>query len=287
MNIILFDNKKRNHLLPLTFTRPIASLRVGILTIAEKWAKYLSVDKVSFFTEPYLQPKYGYRIAEKNLLIDGSVCPNPNLINSILSLNTNECLVNDDALIAICLDEYGVEQFIENRLNKLTKQYFSHKVIRIQYPEDLFSFNDEELRNDFNLLTNGRTSANISSTNTILGDSFFAEEGAEAECSTFNTRTGPIYLGHHASVLEGSHIRGSFALCNHSQVKMGAKIYGATTIGPHSRVGGEITNSIIIGFSNKGHDGYLGNSVLGEWCNIGADSNNSNLKNNYAERATI
>ena len=156
MNIILFDNKKRNHLLPLTFTRPIASLRVGILTIAEKWAKYLSVDKVSFFTEPYLQPKYGYRIAEKNLLIDGSVCPNTNLINSILSLNTNECLVNDDVLIAICLDEYGVEQFIENRLNKLTKQYFSHKVIRIQYPEDLFSFNDEELRNDFNLLTNGR-----------------------------------------------------------------------------------------------------------------------------------
>ncbi|MFD2147287.1 hypothetical protein [Mucilaginibacter antarcticus] len=147
----------------------------------------------------------------------------------------------------------------------------------------MFSKNDIELRRDFTLITKGRTSATISDTNTIIGTEFFAEEGAVAACCTFNTTGGPIYLGKHTEVWEGSHIRGAFALCDHSQVKMGARIYGATTIGPHSRVGGEISNAVIWGYSSKGHDGYLGNSVMGEWCNIGADSNNSNLKNNYSE----
>jgi UDP-N-acetylglucosamine diphosphorylase/glucosamine-1-phosphate N-acetyltransferase len=153
----------------------------------------------------------------------------------------------------------------------------------IRFPEDIFRNNDIELRKDFNFLTKGRTSAAISTTNTIIGDDFFAEDGAAAECSTFNTTNGPIYLAANTEVWEGTHIRGAFALCNNSQVKMGAKIYGATTIGPYSRVGGEINNAVIWGYSSKGHEGYLGNSVLGEWCNIGADTNNSNLKNNYAE----
>ena len=133
------------------------------------------------------------------------------------------------------------------------------------------------------MLTKGRVSQKLSSTNCTLGDDIFVEEGVVAECSTFNTLQGPIYLGKNSQVWEGSNIRGSFALCAYSQVKMGAKIYGMTTIGPYSRVGGEINNSVILGYSSKGHDGYLGNSVVGEWCNMGADSNTSNLKNNYAE----
>jgi len=153
----------------------------------------------------------------------------------------------------------------------------------IRHPEDIFRKNDIELRKDFRLLTKGRTSAVLSSTNTIIGDYFFAEEGAQAECCTFSTINGPIYLAANTEVWEGTNIRGPFALCEHSQIKMGTKIYGATTIGPYCRIGGEVNNAVVWGYSSKGHEGYLGNAVIGEWCNIGADSNNSNLKNNYSE----
>ncbi|MDB5004843.1 MAG: glucose-phosphate thymidylyltransferase [Mucilaginibacter sp.] len=273
MAIILFDDNAHQSLLPLTYTRPVADLRIGILTIAEKWAKYLDTT-YSFKTQPYLQTKFPLKIGTDDLYINGSVCPDEGLLEAIGQLKTGEALKQGDYLIA-------AKTAIDADFSKIIN--YDPFFICIKHPEDIFSKNDIELRKDFKLITKGRTSATISSTNTIIGTDFFAEEGAEAECSTFNTTNGPIYLGKNSSIWEGTNIRGAFALCEHSQVKMGGKIYGATTIGPYSRVGGEINNSVIWGYSSKGHDGFLGNAVLGEWCNIGADSNNSNLKNNYAE----
>jgi UDP-N-acetylglucosamine diphosphorylase/glucosamine-1-phosphate N-acetyltransferase len=197
-------------------------------------------------------------------------------------LRGDEALKYNGQLLAVKLSKSDAESF-DPSTDFGSEVNYDGEPVMIKYPEDIFRLNDIELRKDFQLLTRGRTSASISNTNTILGNDFFAEEGAVAECSTFNTARGPIYLGAGAEVWEGCHIRGGFALCEHSQVKMGAKVYGATTIGPYCRVGGEINNAVIWGYSSKGHEGYLGNSVLGEWCNIGADSNNSNLKNNYAE----
>jgi UDP-N-acetylglucosamine diphosphorylase/glucosamine-1-phosphate N-acetyltransferase len=279
MAIILFDDNAHKTLLPLTYTRPVADLRIGILTIAEKWAKYLNTD-YSFYTQPYLQAKFPVNYTTDNLFINGSVCPDEGLIAAINQLDNGDALKFGNLLIAV----KGCQSHEFNADTKPDRVIaYAHPIIAIKHPEDIFRQNDVELRKDFKLLTKGRTSAAISSTNTIIGNDFFAEEGAVAECSTFNTTTGPIYLGADTEVWEGANIRGSFALCEHSQVKMGAKIYGASTVGPHSRVGGEISNAVIWGYSSKGHDGFLGNSVLGEWCNIGADSNNSNLKNNYAE----
>jgi UDP-N-acetylglucosamine diphosphorylase/glucosamine-1-phosphate N-acetyltransferase len=281
MAIILFDDNAHQTLLPLTYTRPVADLRIGILTIAEKWAKYFDLDYF-WHTQPWLQDKFPIKIEDRNLFINGSFCPDETLIEAIKQLHGNEALKYNGQLAAVKLNE-------KDALNFDPKAAFEHTIILkhtpviITRPEDIFSKNDTELRKDFKLLTEGKKSAAISSTNTIIGHDFFAEAGAVAECSTFNTTNGPVYLGKDSEVWEGTHIRGSFALCEHSQVKMGAKIYGATTIGPYSRVGGEISNAVIWGYSSKGHDGFLGNSVLGEWCNIGADSNNSNLKNNYAE----
>jgi UDP-N-acetylglucosamine diphosphorylase/glucosamine-1-phosphate N-acetyltransferase len=273
MAIILFDDNAHLSLLPLTYTRPVADLRIGILTIAEKWAKYLDTT-YSFQTQPYLQAKYPLKKGADDLYINGSVCPDDNLLAAIGQLKTGEALKQGEFLIAAKAE---IDADFTNVINY--DAFFNS----IKHPENIFSKNDIELRRDFKLLTRGRTSAAISDTNTIIGADFFAEEGAVAECCTFNTSNGPIYLGKDTEVWEGTHIRGAFALCEHSQVKMGAKIYGATTVGPYSRVGGEINNAVIWGYSSKGHDGYLGNAVMGQWCNIGADSNNSNLKNNYAE----
>ena len=279
MAIILFDDNAHNTLLPLTYTRPVADLRIGILTIAEKWARYLNTD-YSFSTQPYLQAKFPVNYAADNIFINGSVCPDEGLIAAIQQLENGDALKSGNLLIAVkgCRSH---EFHVDTKPDRVIA--YTHPFVAIKHPEDIFQKNDVELRKDFKLLTQGRTSATISNTNTIIGADFFAEEGAVAECSTFNTTNGPIYLGADTEVWEGTNIRGPFALCEHSQVKMGAKIYGATTVGPHSRVGGEISNAVIWGYSSKGHDGFLGNSVLGEWCNIGADSNNSNLKNNYAE----
>jgi UDP-N-acetylglucosamine diphosphorylase/glucosamine-1-phosphate N-acetyltransferase len=279
MTINLFDDAARHTLLPLTFTRPVADLRIGILTISQKWEKYLNAT-AGFVTADYLQTKYPSNTTA-TLFINGSVCPDDKLLEAIGQLNAGQALYASDLLLAYKTDTGTVHNDFE------AKDYqplaYTHSFIKINYPEDIFKFNDAELRKDFKLLTAGRTSTPLSSTNTFLGDQIFAEEGAKAECSTFNSLNGPIYIGSNSQVWEGSNIRGSFALCHDSQVKMGTKIYGQTTIGPFSRVGGEINNAVIWGYSSKGHEGYLGNSVLGQWCNIGADSNNSNLKNNYAE----
>jgi UDP-N-acetylglucosamine diphosphorylase/glucosamine-1-phosphate N-acetyltransferase len=281
MAIILFDDNAHQTLLPLTFTRPVADLRIGILTIAEKWAKHLNQDP-SFHTQQWLQGKFPLLIEEDNIFINGAVCPDEYLTSAIDRLQSGEALKYNDQLLAVKLGEADAANFDFNAgFSKVT--VLENTPVIIKFPEDIFRKNDIELRKDFNLLTKGRSSAAISQTNTIIGNDFFAEEGAVAECSTFNTTNGPIYLAGNTEVWEGSHIRGAFAICEHSQVKMGAKIYGATTVGPYSRVGGELNNAVIWGYSAKGHEGYLGNSVLGEWCNIGADTNNSNLKNNYEE----
>lgn len=280
MTIILFDDSARNSLFPLTLTRPVADLRVGILTIAEKWEKRLK-NNASFLTEGYLQTKFPYLTSESNIFINGSICPTQALLEAMDKLNEGEMLVQNGINIAVKLKQANTTHFSDP--SKFKKVEFSGDFTRIIFPEDIFRLNDIELKNDFELLTSGRTSQQLSSSNSILGDNIFVEEGAVAECSTFNSKEGPIYLGKNSEVWEGSMIRGSFALCNDSQIKMGAKIYGKTTIGPFSKVGGEINNAVIHGYSSKGHDGFLGNAVLGEWCNIGADSNNSNLKNNYAE----
>jgi UDP-N-acetylglucosamine diphosphorylase/glucosamine-1-phosphate N-acetyltransferase len=281
MGLILFDDNTHQTLLPLTYTRPVADMRIGILTIAEKWAKYLNTN-TSFYTLDYLQAKFPVKIESDNLFINGAVCPDENLLDAIGKLQTGEALKYNDQLLAVRLNQAEAENFDAGAAFDNVTDY-TDSFVFIRYPEDIFRKNEIELRKDFQLLTKGRTSAAISSTNTIIGNDFFAEEGAVAECSTFNTTNGPIYLSANTEVWEGTHIRGAFALCQHSQVKMGAKIYGATTVGPYSRVGGELNNAVIWGYSSKGHEGYLGNAVLGEWCNIGADTNNSNLKNNYAE----
>ncbi|ETZ21079.1 putative sugar nucleotidyl transferase [Pedobacter sp. V48] len=278
MIINLFDDSAWKSLRPLSFTRPVADLRIGILTIAQKWEKYLDAES-GFLTIAYLAVKYP-SLSGAELFINGSVCPDEGLLDAISNLKHGECLKKQDIVIAYKINAADLDTHTLDKLQIIT---YSGNFIRIAVPEDIFKFNDIELRKDFALLTKGRNSVELSTTNTFIGDNIFAEEGAEAECSSFNSLNGPIYLGKNAQVWEGCHIRGSFALCNDSQIKMGAKIYGQTTIGPYSRVGGEINNAVIWGYSSKGHEGYLGNAVMGQWCNIGADSNNSNLKNNYAE----
>lgn len=281
MAIILFDGNTHQTLLPLTFTRPVADLRVGILTIAEKWGKYLQSD-FSFHTQPYLSTKFPIKIEAENLFINGAVCPDDQLLEAVDKLRAGEALKYNEDLIAVKLPEGDAKSFDPKAAFGSTINYGAEPVM-IKFPEDIFRRNDIELRKDYKLITKGRSSTAISSTNTIIGEDFFAEEGAIADCSSFNTTNGPIYLDTKTEVWEGTHIRGAFALHSNSQVKMGTKIYGATTIGPYCRVGGEVNNAVLWGYSNKGHEGYLGNAVIGEWCNIGADSNNSNLKNNYAE----
>ena len=276
MKINLFDDASWRSLRPLTFTRPVADLRVGILTIAEKWGKHLKAD-FGYITQDYLSSKYATE-ANATLYINGSICPDEALLDAVCALKLGEVLVKGDILIAHYHDADNLELVTFNN-----EYQYDRDFIKITYPEDIFKLNATEIRKDFELLTKGRTSASLSSTNTFLGDNIFVEEGATAECSIFNSTFGPIYLGKDSQVWEGSIVRGSFALCEGSSLKMGSKIYSGTTIGPHSRVGGEVNNAVIWGYSSKGHEGYLGNSVLGQWCNIGADTNNSNLKNNYAE----
>ncbi|MBI1289040.1 MAG: glucose-1-phosphate thymidylyltransferase [Flavobacteriales bacterium] len=278
MNYILFDDL-RERLLPLTFTRPVCDLRIGILTIREKWEKYLNAP-TSTITEEYLSVKFPLTVADHNVLINGNVCPSEDLVDVIGKLKDGETLVKNEKLIAKRMDG-EIYEFSEPDKEAIE---YTGEILSVDYPWDIFSKNGDALKADFDLLTAGRSSQKLSDTNTVLGTNpIFLEEGAKAEACILNTQNGPIYLGKDSEVMEGSAIRGPFALCEDSQVKLGAKIYGPTTVGPHSKVGGEVNNSVIIGYSNKGHDGFLGNSVLGEWCNLGADTNNSNLKNNYDE----
>ncbi len=276
MNYILFDDAAREQLLPLTFTRPVCDLRVGIMTLREKWERVLGA-RTTTSTEAYLANKFPLETGGQNMWINGSVCPEQHLLNEIRTLKDGQRLVSGEIVLAVC--QSGSEK---PNLQKTEGVEFPDAVLSIRHPWDIFSKNGEALARDYEEVTKGRKSLPVSGSNTIIGSNdVFLEEGAKAEAVIFNTTNGPIYIGENAEVMEGSIIRGPFCLGEHSTVKLGAKIYGPTTIGPHCKVGGEVSNSVLFGYSNKGHDGFLGNSVLGEWCNLGADTNNSNLKNNY------
>ena len=271
MKIQLVDGKHRDHLLPLTYTRPVAQLRCGILTIAEKYQK--RGFEVGYETEDYLQEKFPS--VQHDILVSGSVCPTNSFIDAITSLTEGQALIQDDQLLAFKGANWAdtpTEIFPFNDVLNL--------IIR---PWDIWTKNAAEMNIDFDVLTKDRFSAPIDSSNTVFGDRIFLEEGARVKASILNATSGPIYLAQNAEVMEGSIVRGGLALGAHSALKLGTKVYGATTLGPHCKVGGEINNSVILGYSNKGHDGFLGNSAIGEWCNLGADTNNSNLKNNYDE----
>lgn len=291
MNIILFDDDSRDYLLPLTFIRPIADIRIGILTIREKWEKYLHVAS-STLTEDYLSKHFPTRVENTNLLINASVCPDELLLRDVQQLKRGQALVSahDNVLIAMVVDSSELTSIGETPADQPIDRSEAEEIVyaapfmRISRPWHIFQFCAQAIQLDFDLLTKGRKSADISSSNTFIGKGqFFAEEGAIAEASIFNLNHGPIYLGKNAEVMEGCLIRGPFAMGDHAVLKMGAKIYGASSIGPHCKIGGEVNNSVFFGYSNKAHDGFIGNSVIGEWCNIGADTNNSNLKNTYEE----
>ncbi len=279
MNYILFDNNERSNLLPLVFTRPVADIRIGIMTIREKWEWYLG-SETSSLTQDYLAEKYPLKAADDNLLIDGSILPNKDLVDDLLGLHPNEYLEGEGLVIGMRIKGDLPENLDVSGMSPI---HTNTGYVRVKDTWDIFSKNDQAIRDDFQLLTEGRKSAPVSQTNFILGpaDQIFLEEGATVEYAFLNAQDGPIYIGKDALVMEGSKIRGAFALCANSILKLDAKIYSGTTIGPHCKVGGEVQNVVFFGFSNKGHDGYLGNAVVGEWCNFGADTNNSNLKNTY------
>ncbi len=284
-NIILFDSDNREHLLPLTFTRPTGEIRVGILKIKEKWEKWLN-GKASYITQDYLSEKFPIHIEEDNIIINGSALPSPYLVRLIKELGNNEALLQDGELIAGRLDSKQFDNLMKDREIEELKGFelTDTPFIQINTPWDIFKFNKEALIEDFELLTKGRKSQSLSTTNRVINHgNIFLEEGANVEFSILNAKDAPIYIGANATIMEGAMIRGGLALCDNAIVKMGAKLYGANTIGPHCKIGGEVSNSIFMGYSNKGHEGYIGNSVIGEWCNFGADSNTSNLKNDYGE----
>jgi UDP-N-acetylglucosamine diphosphorylase/glucosamine-1-phosphate N-acetyltransferase len=279
MNYILFDDYSRDNLLPFTFTKPVGEIRFGILTIKEKWEKALKTS-ISHHTKDYLNTHFPIKTGIENVFINGKICPNDALINLISNLEINSGIRCAKDLIAYKCSDINA---FDSNLTSLNIKEISVSYIAINQVWDIFSKNGEAIKSDFEILTKGKSSQPLSSTNTLIGNKaeLFIEEGAKIEAAILNTTTGPIYIGKDAEVMEGSAIRGPFALGEHSALKLNTKIYGATTIGPYCKVGGEINNSVIFGFSNKAHDGFLGNSVIGEWCNLGADTNNSNLKNNY------
>ena len=290
---ILFDDECRNHLLPFTFTRPVSELRVGILTIREKWQRSLNI-RFSFLTQPYLQKKFPPEFGEVNFMINGCVLPDPRLVAQVKSLQPGEAIAEPDPvnagkslLIAWCTTDkidpavaFDSEAVI--RASRIIPPVNSPRAIRGL--TDIFSKNADALRDDYKLITYKRRSATIYESNKVINrNDVFIEEGAKVELAFLNASKGPIYIGRNAEVMEGAMIRGPVSIGDHSIVKMGAKIYGPTTVGPVCTVGGEINNTVILGYSNRGHDGFLGHAVIGEWCNLGADSNNSNLKNDYGE----
>ena len=272
MNVILFDSNRSNFY-PLSYTRPISEFRIGILTIKEKWTHYYK--NISTKTEDYLVSKYPIRLQKENLWIDASVLPSKELKTELDSLRNGEVLESNGKIIAFKNLNYSFKN-----LNKINTSILVNSIENIC---DIFSDNGREIEADFKLLTTARKSQEISDTNTVIGKHIFIEKGAKISCSILNAENGPIYIGKNTEIMDGAIIRGPFAMCENSVLKMGAKIYGPTTLGPHCKVGGEVNNSVFFGYSSKAHDGFLGNSVIGDWCNLGADTNNSNLKNNYAE----
>lgn len=273
MSIVLFDEPEiRLDLMPFTLTRPVSCIRVGILTIAEKWGKHFAT-KVFHKTSGYLQKKYGIPDLKDALYINGGLCPSPALVSKIKTLKNNESLLGDSMILAYIGTGKGERIQFEGEFTLISK------------PWHIFQKNGAEIKADFALITAGRTSNGINDKHTITYNEelIFVEKGAKIKASVINAEAGPVYIGPNSEIQEGSVIRGPFSLGVNSVINMGGKMRGDTSIGPYSKVGGEISNSVIFGYSNKAHDGFLGNSVIGEWCNLGADTNTSNLKNNYGE----
>ncbi len=288
-NIILFDiSNVRENLLPLTFTRPIADIRIGITTIREKWELHFSDMQFSYWTAEYLNKKFATVADEDNIFIAGHIIPDNNIVNAIKKLDKGELLTSVDGgeTIAFRGSLNDFEQQVQSAIIR-----YEYNFTSIQWLYDIFSKNDDVLNEDFRAITVGKTSQPLSETNTIIGNPFFEdgtpkifiEEGASVEGAFLNVSKGPIYIGKDCEIMEGSCVRGPFAACDHSVVNMCSKIYGATTLGPYCKVGGELNNVVMIGYSNKAHDGFLGNAVIGEWCNLGAGCTASNLKNDYTE----
>ena len=280
MNVILFDSN-RVDFYPLSFTRPISCFRVGILTIKEKWEFFF--DSVSIYSEDYLSKKFQSNIMEDNIWINARALPSQSLITEIKNLRIGECLNHGDSKIAFRSSSYSAKN-----LNKVKS---NANLSIINSISDIFSFNGEEIKNDFKRMfsVDGfewrgdvKNLEEIKNSNVKIGNgAIYIENGAKLNNCILNTTNGPIFIGKDSEIMEGSMIRGPFAICNNSVIKMGAKIYENTTVGPFCKVGGEINNVVFFGYSSKAHDGFLGNSIIGEWCNLGADTNNSNLKNNY------
>ena len=285
MNIILFDEPiTKVNLLPFTFTRPVADIRIGILTIKEKWEKMLKAD-YSYLTETYLSKKFPAHKSVENLNLNGSILPNELLIKALNSLKENQLLVKDQIPIAFYGDIYSIEELKSIAQNRILENVnFTHELTTIQHVYDIFIHNGSAIRSDFELLTKGRKSQSIDDPHTIIYNKkdIFLEEHVTMRAAILNATNGPIYIGQHAEIGEGSIVRGTTSIGENSILNLGTRIRGDTTIGPHCKVGGEISNSVIFGYSSKAHDGYMGNSVIGEWCNLGAGTNTSNLKNNYS-----
>lgn len=278
MNIILFDGPEWENMRPLTLTKPFGELRIGILSFKERWMKYLE-GNFSYLTCDYLSKKYPTQFESKNLFINPSFFPNEALIEVIRNLKEGESLWQHNNLVAAFM---SIDDFLNKDFAQSQKK-LDDSVIHIKHLWDLFTYNGFAIQSDFELITKNRKSQPIPESNRFINpENIFLEENAKVEFAILNAKSGPIYIGKNSEIMEGSMIRGSFALCEKSVVNMGAKIYSDTTVGPYSKVGGELNNSILMAYSNKGHDGFLGNSVIGEWCNLGADTNTSNLKNNYA-----
>jgi UDP-N-acetylglucosamine diphosphorylase/glucosamine-1-phosphate N-acetyltransferase len=274
MQINLDDNGLHLRFAPLTLTRPIGNLRMGILTNDERWKMFLPDAKIGFTTEKYLSKKFSS--IENGIRVNAAVIPNEEIVAAVMHLEDNTALYLNEMFIA------------ENGVSTSKIQFRGEIPVILENRWDLFQKNDLVLKSDFELITAGRKSQKLSKSNTVIGSSelIFLEEGAKVEASILNTSSGPIYIGRNAEIMEGSIVRGPLAMCEHSALKLGTKIYGATTLGPHCKVGGEVNNSVFQAYSNKGHEGFVGNSLIGEWCNLGADTNTSNLKNNYGNVST-
>ena len=282
--IVLFDGQCHKSLLPLTFTRPVAHIRVGIFTILKKWENHFN-QRVSVRCKEFLSERFSSFEDVADIGVLAGLLPDRDLADVILDLDQKTILMSDEKVLAICpLPENNKN--IEDVLSDYKVIKYESSVTIIERPHDIFLQNGEQLKYDYTFLTSNRKSEKLNQSNTLIGNSIFIEPGAKISSSILNSNEGPIYIGKNAEIMEGCLIRGPFALMENSILKMGTKVYGPTTFGPYSKVGGEISNSVIQGFSNKAHDGYLGNSVIGEWCNLGADTNTSNLKNNYGSVKT-
>lgn len=274
MKLVLSDNGLHKRFAPLTLTRPVGDLRIGILTNTERW-RLLANTEVYYETETYLQGKFA--ISEYcDITINAALIPSREIGEVILSLPDNSVLKYESTELA----RKG------NGINQVN--WMGEQPVIISQRWHLYQFNEIALKQDFQLLTNNRISQPLSATNTVIGDpsQIFLEKGAVVEASILNTKSGPIYVGKDAEIMEGCSVRGGLALGEHAALKMGTKVYGAVTLGPHCKVGGEVSNVVFQAYSNKGHDGFLGNALIGEWCNLGADTNTSNLKNNYGNVST-